>query len=112
MPDGREQESTSEAVNAYYGVTLLGQVLNDRSMADFGEQLFCISDLKITIILCTTGRVLCTLEILSARSYWHIPGPVMQNYFPVFPDGLYPPQFNKNAMVGVVASTRAAHSTW
>mmetsp|Transcript_33944 Transcript_33944/g.82302 ORF Transcript_33944/g.82302 Transcript_33944/m.82302 type:complete len:649 (-) Transcript_33944:306-2252(-) len=93
MPDGREQESTSEAVNAYYAVTLLGQVLNDRSMSDF-------------------GRILCSMEILSARSYWHIPGAVMQTYFTVFPDGLYPPQFNKDAMVGLVASTRATHSTW
>eukprot|EP00466_Bigelowiella_natans_P001297 jgi/Bigna1/89412/estExt_fgenesh1_pg.C_490008 len=93
MPDGREQESSSEAVNAYYAVSLLGSVLGDTQMRDY-------------------GRMLCALETLASRSYWHIPGVVLETYFPLFSTGLYPPLFTKNAIVGVVGGDMASHTTW
>lgn len=49
----KNQESTSEAVNAWYGLYLFGLATNNRRLADF-------------------GRVLLATEIRSARKYWQI----------------------------------------
>ena len=51
---GRDQESTSEAVNAWYGMQLLGLVLGDARMSEI-------------------GRLLLALEVDGARTYWQIP---------------------------------------
>eukprot|EP00471_Norrisiella_sphaerica_P005792 CAMPEP_0184478932 /NCGR_PEP_ID=MMETSP0113_2-20130426/809_1 /TAXON_ID=91329 /ORGANISM="Norrisiella sphaerica, Strain BC52" /LENGTH=787 /DNA_ID=CAMNT_0026856871 /DNA_START=339 /DNA_END=2702 /DNA_ORIENTATION=+ len=93
MPDGREQESSSEAVNAYYAVSLLGSVLGNTQMRDY-------------------GRFLCAAEILGSQSYWHIPGIVLSTYFPLFSTGIYPSVFATNAMVGVIGGNMASHTTW
>jgi endo-1,3(4)-beta-glucanase len=52
-PDGQDQESTSEAVNAWYAVHLVGVALGDRRLSDL-------------------GRLLTALEVDSARTYWQI----------------------------------------
>jgi len=93
MLDGREQESCSEAVNGYYAVSLLGKALRDTKMERF-------------------GRELAAMEILSARTYYQIPSMAVETNPRLFPQGLYPPAFSTNAMVGVVGSLMASHSTW
>ncbi|GAB5372651.1 hypothetical protein AAMO2058_001683200 [Amorphochlora amoebiformis] len=93
MMDGREQESCSEAVHAYYAVSLMGRVLKDPKME-------------------TTGRVLCGMEIQAARTYYQIPGLAIETYPSLFPGGLYPPIFSRSAMVGVMGGNMASHTTW
>ena len=51
--DGRNQESTSEAVNAYYSAALLGLAYKDNHL----ERI---------------GSTLAALEILSAQTWWHV----------------------------------------
>eukprot|EP00850_Spirogloea_muscicola_P018117 SM000162S02395 [mRNA] locus=s162:244011:248305:- [translate_table: standard] len=52
--DGRNQESTSEAVNAYYAVSLVGMAYGDLTLLNLGLTL--------------TG-----FESRAAQAYWHIP---------------------------------------
>ena len=80
--DNRNQESTSEAINGYYGVHLLGVALGDNDMRDF-------------------GRLLLAMEIRSARKYWHIED-----------TSIYPADFAPNRMVGVLWDTKVDYATW
>jgi hypothetical protein len=57
---GNNQESTSESVNAWYGLYLLGRALGDKNLEN-------------------TGRLYLSTEIRSAQKYWQI-GPV--SYYP------------------------------
>lgn len=52
--DGRNQESTSEAVNAYYSAALLGLTFGDSHLLN-------------------AGLTLAALEIRAARALWHVP---------------------------------------
>ncbi|WP_437503062.1 glycosyl hydrolase [Sorangium sp. So ce1099] len=81
--DGRNQESTSEAVNAWYGVQLLGEALGDEDVTNI-------------------GRVLLAVETASAQTYWQIRSD----------STIYPEPFKKNGAVGVLWSTKADFSTW
>eukprot|EP01137_Pigoraptor_chileana_P028599 Opistho-2@12720 len=81
--DNRNQESTSEAINGYYGLYLLGVALNDANIRD-------------------TGRLLLALEMRSAMKYWQIPSTSQSCAAP----------FNSNTMVGLVWSTKANYATW
>jgi len=80
--DGKNQESSSEAVNGYYGLTLYGISLNN--------------DLVKNV-----GRVLLATEIRSAHKYWH-----------TLPDTVYPPIFAANGTVGIIWSDKADHATF
>ena len=52
-PGPKNQESSSEAVNAYYGMALLGDALGDEQLRDL-------------------GRVFLQVEIEGAKWYWHM----------------------------------------
>jgi endo-1,3(4)-beta-glucanase len=52
-PNGRNQESSTEAVNAYYAIALLGRALGDESLMYLGE-------------------VLTSIEISGTHHYWHM----------------------------------------
>jgi len=68
--DGQNQESSSEAVNAYYAVALYGKAMHDSTLLSWGQFL--------------TAR-----ELLSAKTYWH-----------VAPDNpVYDAKFSKNNWV-------------
>lgn len=76
----KNQESTSEAINAYYSVSLLGKVLNRTDLRDL-------------------GRVLLAMEIRSAKRYYHIR---------TTNDDVYESStFAANAIVGILWSNRA-----
>ena len=83
--DGRNQESTSEAVNAYYSAALVGLAYGDSSLVD-------------------TGSTLVALEILAAQTWWHVK----------VEDNLYEEEFAKdNKIVGVLwANKREQVSEW
>ncbi|WP_437315206.1 glycosyl hydrolase [Sorangium sp. So ce385] len=81
--DGRNQESTSEAVNAWYSLKLLGEALEN-------------DDVK------NIGRVLLAMETASAQTYWQITS-----------NGtVYDVPFKENGAVGVLWSTKADFGTW
>jgi len=81
--DGQNQESTSEAVNAWHGLQLLGLAIGDARMSDL-------------------GRVLLALEIDSARTYWQIPAA----------STVYNDPFAQNRCVGILFETRAYFGTF
>jgi endo-1,3(4)-beta-glucanase len=81
--DNRNQESTSEGINAYYAVSLLGKASNNKNLDDF-------------------GRLLTAMEVISTKAYWQMP-----TY-----NTVYPEKFRKNLMVGILWSTKVEYSTF
>ena len=82
-PIGRNQESSTEAVNAYYAIALLGKALDDPSLTYLGE-------------------VLTSLELTGTHRYWHITSE----------KSVYPMPFAENRCVGMVWSSKAVVQTW
>ncbi|XP_010453737.1 PREDICTED: probable endo-1,3(4)-beta-glucanase ARB_01444 [Camelina sativa] len=82
--DGRNQESTSEAVNAYYSAALLGLAYGD------------------THLVAAASTVL-TLEIHAAKMWWQVKED----------DTIYPQDFTaENRVVGVLWSTKRDSGLW
>ncbi|KAG5182496.1 endo-1,3(4)-beta-glucanase [Tribonema minus] len=81
--NGKSQESSSEAVNAYYAVYLLGMATGNRELRDW-------------------GRILLAGELRSTDKYWH-----MRN-----DSDVYDSIFASNRMVGVVGGLDAVDVTW
>jgi len=81
--DGKNQESTSEAVNCYYAVALFGLATNN-------------------LHIYNVGRVMMATEVRSTKKYWHMP--------PGTP--VYAPSFAKNGMVGVLWSNKVDYATF
>ncbi|OLY81626.1 putative endo-1,3(4)-beta-glucanase 2 [Smittium mucronatum] len=82
--NSRNQESTSEAVNAYYGAYLLQLALKDTT--------------KTNIM-----NLLLTSEIKSSQYYWQIGNPTRS---------IYPAEFSKNCIVGILWENSAEYVTW
>ncbi|EOA20018.1 hypothetical protein CARUB_v10000292mg [Capsella rubella] len=82
--DGRNQESTSEAVNAYYSAALLGLAYGD------------------THLVAAASTVL-TLEIHAAKMWWQVKED----------DTIYPQDFTaENRVVGILWSTKRDSGLW
>ncbi|KAL3833437.1 hypothetical protein ACJIZ3_008173 [Penstemon smallii] len=82
--DGRNQESTSEAINAYYSAALMGLAYGDSHLV-------------------STGSTISAFEIQAAKTWWHIREE----------DNLYPEEFTReNRMVGVLWSTKRDSGLW
>jgi hypothetical protein len=81
--DGRNQESSSESINGYYGMMLLGSAIGNPHMAD-------------------VGRMLATLEIAGTRAYWHSREG----------NTVYPDVFAKNKCIGMKWSDKVVEATW
>lgn len=80
--DNRNQESSSEAINAYYAAVLWGTVIGDSQLV-------------------SSANLLLATEIRAARNYWHVyPG-----------NTVYPASYTANG-VGMVWSTKVDDSTW
>ncbi|KAM1460735.1 hypothetical protein TB2_045007 [Malus domestica] len=84
--NGRNQESTSEAVNAYYAASLMGKAYNDAQLE-------------------ATGSLLTTLEIQAAQMWWHVrEGGESQ---------IYEQDFAKeNRVVGILWATKRDSGLW
>ena len=80
---GNNMESTSESVNSYYALMLLGDVLGDEQLYQFGQ-------------------VMTATEIRSAQKYWQIKES----------SEVYPAPFKNNKAVGILWDTKVEHSTW
>lgn len=81
--DSRNQESTSEAVNAWYGVYLYGLAIGDDRLRDL-------------------GRMMLATELRSTWKYWQINSG----------EGIYPEPFASNKVVGILWGTKVDHSTF
>lgn len=82
--DGRNQESTSEAVHAYYAAALVGMVYDDFDMV-------------------TLASTLCALETRASQLLWHVPSD----------STLYEPEFvASNRVVSIVWSTKRDSGLW
>nr|GMC66036.1 probable endo-1,3(4)-beta-glucanase ARB_01444 [Ipomoea batatas] len=84
--DGRNQESTSEAVNAYYAAALMGLVYGDPNLV-------------------AIGSTLSAMEILSAQTWWHVREDPENS--------VYTQEFRKNnRLVGVSWANKRDSSLW
>lgn len=82
--DGRNQESTSEAVNAYYSAALLGLSYGDTHLA-------------------TLGATLTAFEALAAQTWWHVRES----------GGMYEDDFTaQNRVVGVLWANKRDSGLW
>ncbi|KAK8541774.1 hypothetical protein V6N13_137633 [Hibiscus sabdariffa] len=82
--DGRNQESTSEAVNAYYSAALVGLAYGDTHLV-------------------ATGSTLTALEIQAAQTWWHVKEG----------DTIYGDEFTReNRVVGVLWANKRDSGLW
>ncbi|KAJ4833261.1 hypothetical protein Tsubulata_005095 [Turnera subulata] len=82
--DGRNQESTSEAVNAYYAAALMGLTYGDTHLV-------------------AIGSTLTALEIDAAKTWWHVRES----------DTLYEEEFTReNRLVGVLWANKRDSALW
>jgi len=81
--DGRNQESTSEAVNAWYSLYLYGLATGKDRVRDL-------------------GRLMLTTEIRSTQRYWQVDSG----------DGIYQEPYASNKCVGVLWSTKVDYTTF
>jgi endo-1,3(4)-beta-glucanase len=82
--DAKNQESSSESVNGYYGMYLWGLVRNNANLRDL-------------------GRVMLAQEIRATNKYWHMDGRSNEVYDQVFAD---------NGCVGILWGTKVDYATW
>jgi endo-1,3(4)-beta-glucanase len=94
--NGKSQESSSEAVNCYYGAYLWSLVRHGGSNAG--------SDLT------DFTRLLLAMEIRSTKAYWHMIPPTTTNASNA--SEIYAPEFQENYMVGNVGMLDVEASTW
>lgn len=97
--NGKSQESSSEAVNAYYGA-YLWSLVREGSQDD---PLFELTDF---------ARLLLATEIQGARTYWHMVPPSDLSTTASTKPIVYNPSFQKNYMVGNLGMLDAVCSTW
>ncbi|ETL95142.1 hypothetical protein F441_07307 [Phytophthora nicotianae CJ01A1] len=83
LDGGKSQESVSEAINAYYGVYLVGKS-------------FKVPEVE------HMGHLLLALEIRGAQTYWQMPSS----------SNIYEPIYAANKMTGQVAATKVSYTTW
>ena len=81
--DSRNQESSSEAVNAWYGVYLYGLAIEDDRIRDL-------------------GRMMLATELRATWKYWQINDG----------EGIYPEPFASNKVVGILWGTKVDHATF
>ncbi|XP_060194065.1 glucan endo-1,3-beta-D-glucosidase 1-like [Lycium barbarum] len=84
FPFGRNQESSSEAINAYYSAALMGSAYGDADLV-------------------SVGSTLTAFEILSAQTWWHVKKD----------NKIYAPSFvKKNKVVGILWSRKRDSILW
>ena len=97
--NGKNQESSSEAIAAYEGVALFGKVMhviweevNHKHYAAVSNQIAYV------------GTLLAGTELVSTKRYWHVKSDKD-------PQRVYPSEFNKH-VVGILWQTMAQFGTW
>lgn len=94
MATGKAQESSSEAVNAYYALMLFTKTFGHQE-----EEWHHFAQLMLA------------MEIRSVQKYWHMNIPLKKNGVDI--NVIYEPAFaHKNGMVGVLSESQVSCSTW
>ena len=101
--NGKNQESSSEAIAGYEGVALFGQVMNE-IWEEAGHEKYAATSKQIFNI----GRLLAGTELVSAKRYWQISDDTKDGNSQ---QRIYPEQYSKN-VVGILWQTMAQFSTW
>lgn len=111
-PNGRNQESSSEAISAYEAVALYGDV-SAKAFSGVDSEKYG-SALRMRDM----GRLLLATEVRSARTYWHVqdrqfPAPNSKNSLTTVPivSRIYPDEY-KSKVVGMLWSMLAQEQTW
>jgi len=99
VANGKNQESSSEAIAAYEGVALYGQVMTEIWRRDQDAQKVATSQQ-----IADVGRLLTATELTSAKKYWHVPDRDD-------PTRVYPVEYAQHA-VGILWQTMAQFGTW
>ncbi|MEJ0072637.1 MAG: glycosyl hydrolase [Candidatus Saccharibacteria bacterium] len=81
--DGRNQESTGEAINAWYGLYLWGLASSNTDITNL-------------------GRLLLAQETRSAQKYYHMPSS----------SSIYPEDFKAKKTVGILWQNKSDYTTW
>lgn len=97
--NGKNQESSSEAIAAYEGIALFGQSMRKAWKEASDERNIAISNEILEV-----GRLLASTELTSAKKYWH----VTEKHDP---QRIYPEIYSANA-VGILWNTMAQFGTW
>ena len=94
--NGKSQESSSEAVNCYYGAYLWSLIRHKEIASD-------VTDFS---------RLLLSTEIRSTKMYWHMLPPSVTGNITTFHPHLYPSEFEENYMVGNLGMLDVTANTW
>ncbi len=98
--NGRNQESTSESIHAYYAAALFGKALKGISKySSIGKTLE------------DAGRVVLATELRSSHMYWHVTKGDFMDDEQLEPN-IYDEAFRKNGIVGILWSGLAQFQTW
>ena len=112
-PHGREQESSSEAIAAFEGVSLFGAAMMNAFKDD-------AENLESARMVRNVGEFLTSMEVEAANRYWHVWGEhegSTSNSSTVKDSTLtthmntYPSQYTKK-VVGMMHDTMASFQTW
>jgi endoglucanase Acf2 len=103
-PNGRNQESVSEAIHAYEAVALYGEVMSDifRGSTDKEDLVLYDNALRIRDM----GRLLACTEVRSAKTYWQVRSPDTPGVSRIYPE-IYQPK-----IVGMIWSMMVQEQTW
>jgi endoglucanase Acf2 len=99
--NGKSQESSSEAVNCYFGAYLWSLIRHGAGESPEAD----------TTTQTDFARLLLATEITGARTYWHMTPPASVNQTGTALS-VYTPSFSKNYMVGNLVSQRIAYSLY
>ena len=99
-PHGRNEESSSEAIAAYEGVALYGQVMMDV----FGKNKKDSKKQRVAKDVRDIGQFLTVTEVRAANRYWHVWNSPTHN-------STYPSEYKEHA-VGMLYETMASFQTW
>lgn len=72
-PHGREQESSSEAIAAFEGIALYGNVMMDVFAGDKGK-------VDSARLVRNVGELLTAMEVSAANRFWHVWGPTIGSH--------------------------------
>jgi endo-1,3(4)-beta-glucanase len=103
-PNGRNQESVSEAIAAYEAVALYGEVMSDVFMGSDDPEDLVLYDNALRIQ--DMGRLLACTEVRSAKTYWQVRAPGTPGVSRIYPD-VYAPK-----IVGMIWSMLVQEQTW
>jgi len=104
-PNGRNQESSSEAISAYEAVSLFGATAAER-YDDSAVNTIFYDRYQTSRRIKDLGRLLCATELRSAKTYWHVQSAHAVNVSRIYPN-VYTPK-----VVGMLWSMLAQEQTW